>query len=214
MIVRGCRLELEGHTFIIDLIPFGHGSFDIPLSNRENLEVHRERLEGNLKQLKNKKLNKSKLKDTHVLHDFPRMFLEDLSGLPPSREVEFHIDLIPGAMPVAKSSYRLAHTEMQELSNQLKELQDKGFIRHSSSPWGAPVLFVKKKDGSFRYHQLRVREEDIPKTAFRMRYEHFEFTVMPFGLTNAPASKEEHEVHLKLMLELLEKEKLFGKFSK
>nr|GEW31663.1 retrotransposable element Tf2 [Tanacetum cinerariifolium] len=83
-----------------------------------------------------------------------------------------------------KSSYCLAPTEMQELSNQLKELQDKGFIRPSSSPWGAPVLFVKKKDG---YHQLRVREEDIPKTAFRMRYGHFEFTVMPFGLTNAPA---------------------------
>ncbi|GJT85540.1 putative reverse transcriptase domain-containing protein [Tanacetum coccineum] len=118
--------------------------------------------------------------------------------------------LIPGATPVAKSPYRLAPTEMQVLSNQLKELQDKGLIRPSSSPWGAHVLFVKKKDGLFHlqsgYHQLRVRE-DIPKTAFRMRYGHIEFTVMPFGLTNAPASKEEHEVHLKLILELLEKEK-------
>ncbi|GKA03435.1 putative nucleotidyltransferase, ribonuclease H [Tanacetum coccineum] len=213
--------------------------------------------------------------------------LEDLSSLPPSREVEFRIDLVPEAMPIAKLPYRLAPTEMQELSNQLKELQDKGFIRPSSSPWGAPMLFVKKKDGSFHmcmdyrelnkltikncyplpriddlfdqlqgsryfskidlrsgYHQLRVHEEDIPKTTFRMRYEHFEFTVMPFGLTNAPAvfmdlmnrvckpyldkfvivfsddiliyskSKEEHEVHLKLILELLEKEKLFRKFSK
>ncbi|GJQ96835.1 putative reverse transcriptase domain-containing protein [Tanacetum coccineum] len=179
---------------------------------------------------------------------------EDLSGLPASREVEFYIDLIPGAMLVAKSPYRLAPTEMQELSNQLKELQEKGFIRPSSSPWGAPVLFVKKKDGSFRmcidyqelnkltiknryplpwindlfdqlqgswyfskidlrsgYHQLRVREEDIPKTAVKTRYRHFEFTAMPFGLTNAFA---EHEVHLQLILELLEKEKLFGKFSK
>ncbi|GJZ47161.1 putative reverse transcriptase domain-containing protein [Tanacetum coccineum] len=99
-------------------------------------------------------------------------------------------ELIPGATPVAKSPYRLAPSELEELSGQLKELKDKGFIQSSSSPWGAPVLFVKKKDGSFRmsgYHQLRVHEDDIPKTAFRTRYGHFEFTVMPFGLTNAPA---------------------------
>ncbi|GJS26644.1 putative nucleotidyltransferase, ribonuclease H [Tanacetum coccineum] len=233
------------------------------------------------------KVNESKLEDIPVVREFLGVFQEELSGLPPSREVEFRIDLIPGVVPVAKSPYRLAPTKMQELSNQLKELQEKGFIRPRSSPWGAPVLFVKKKDGSFRmcidyrelnkltiknryhlpriddlfdqlqgaryfskidlrsgYHQLRVREEDIPKTAFRTRYEHFEFTVMPFGLTNAPAifvdlmnrvckpyldkfvivfiddiliysrSKEEHEVHLKLILELLEKDKLFGKFSK
>ncbi|GKB89963.1 putative reverse transcriptase domain-containing protein [Tanacetum coccineum] len=233
-IVQGCRLELEGHTFIIDLIPFGHGSFDVivgmdwfsklkaktvcfekivrfSLSNKENLEVHGERLEGNLKQLKTMKLNKPKLEDIPIVSDFHGVFSKDLSGLPLSREVEFRIDLIPRAMPVAKSPYRLTPTKMQELSNQLKELQDTGFIRPSSSPWGAPMLFVKKKDGSFRmcidyrelnkltiknryplpriddlfdqlqgsryfsnidllsgYHQLRVREEDIPKTAFRM----------------------------------------------
>ncbi|GJU83755.1 putative reverse transcriptase domain-containing protein [Tanacetum coccineum] len=123
---------------------------------------------------------------------------------------------------------------MKELSEQLQELSDKGFIRPSSSPWGAPVLFVKKKDGSFRmcidyrelnkltvknhlrsgYHQLRVREQDIPKTAFRTRYGHYEFQVMPFGLTNAPADKKEHEEHLKAILELLKKEKLYAKFSK
>ncbi|GJX72891.1 putative reverse transcriptase domain-containing protein [Tanacetum coccineum] len=143
---------------------------------------------------------------------------------------DFQIDLVPGAAPVARAHYRLAPSEMKELSEQLKELSDKGFIRPSSSPWGAPILFVKKKDGSFRmcidyrelnkltvknhyplpriddlfdqlqgssvyskidlrsgYHQLRVREEDIPKTAFRTRYGHYEFQVMPFGLTNAPA---------------------------
>ncbi|GKF59290.1 hypothetical protein Tco_0176076, partial [Tanacetum coccineum] len=155
------------------------------------------------------KVNEPKLEDILIVREFSGVFLEELSGLPPSREVEFLIDLILGVVPVAKSPYRLAPTEMQELSNQLKELQEKGFIRPSSSPWGALVLFVKKKDGSFHiYHQLRVREEDIPKTAFRTRYRHYEFTVMPFGLTNAPASKEEHEVHLKLILELLEKEKL------
>ncbi|GJV53939.1 putative reverse transcriptase domain-containing protein [Tanacetum coccineum] len=104
---------------------------------------------------------------------------------------------------------------MKELSEQLKELSDKGFIRPNSSPWGAPVLFVKKKDGSFEcYHQLRVREEDIPKTAFQTRYGHYEFQVMPFGLTNAPANKKEHEEHLKAVLELLKKEDLYAKFSK
>ncbi|GKF56807.1 putative reverse transcriptase domain-containing protein [Tanacetum coccineum] len=176
---------------------------------------------------------------------------------------------------------------MKELAEQLQELSDKGFIRPSSSPWGAPVLFVKKKDGSFRmcidyrelnkltvknryplpriddlfdqlqgssvylkidlrsgYHQLRVREEDIPKTMFRTCYGHYEFQVMPFGLTNAPAvfmdlmnrvckpyldkfvivfiddiliyskNKEEHEEHLKLILELLRNEELYAKFSK
>ncbi|GJV04528.1 putative nucleotidyltransferase, ribonuclease H [Tanacetum coccineum] len=222
-----------------------------------------------------------------VVRDFPEVFPDDLSGLPPIREIEFRIELTPGATPVAKSPYRLAPSELEELSGQLKELQDKGFIRPSSSPWGAPVLFVKKKDGSFRmcidyrelnkltvknryplpriddlfdqlqgsqffskidlrsgYHQLRVHEDDIPKTSFRTRYGHFEFTVMPFGLTNAPAifmdlmnrvcrpyldkfvivfiddiliyskTQEEHVEHLRLVLELLKKEKLYAKFSK
>ncbi|GKF91764.1 hypothetical protein Tco_0275465 [Tanacetum coccineum] len=88
------------------------------------------------------KVNEPKLKDIPAVREFPGVFLEDFSGLPPSHEVEFCIDLIPGAVPVAKSPYRLAPMEMQELSNQLKELQEKGFIRPSSSPWGAPVLFV------------------------------------------------------------------------
>ncbi|GKD20951.1 putative reverse transcriptase domain-containing protein, partial [Tanacetum coccineum] len=86
------------------------------------------------------------LKDVPIVRDFPEVFLEDLPGLPPSRLVEFQIDLIPGAAPVARALYRLAPSEMKELLEQLQELSDKGFIRHSSSPWGAPVLFVKKKD--------------------------------------------------------------------
>ncbi|GJR24957.1 putative reverse transcriptase domain-containing protein [Tanacetum coccineum] len=115
---------------------------------------------------------------------------------------------------------------MQELSNQLKELQDKGFIQPSSSPWGALVLFVNKKEGSFHlhsgYHQLRVHEADIPKIMFRTRYRHFEFEsyldkfviVVHEEILIYSMSKEEHEVHLKLILELVEKEKLYGKFSK
>ncbi|GJW67345.1 putative reverse transcriptase domain-containing protein [Tanacetum coccineum] len=176
------------------------------------------------------KSKEKRLEDVPTVRDFPEVFPEDLPGLPPTRQVEFQIDLVPGAAPVARAPYRLAPSEMEELSTQLQELSDKGFIRPSSSPWGAPVLFVKKKDGSFRmcidyrelnkltvrnryplpriddlfdqlqgssvyskidlrygYHQLRVRDEDIPKTAFRTRYGHYEFQVMPFGLTNAPA---------------------------
>nr|GFC87908.1 DNA/RNA polymerases superfamily protein [Tanacetum cinerariifolium] len=164
---------------------------------------------------------------------------DELPGIPPFRKVEFNIKLIPGAEPISKAHYRMAPIELKELKDQLQELLERGFIRPSVSPWGAPVLFVKKKNGSmrlcidYRYHQLRVREQDISKTAFRIRYGHYEFLVMPFGLTNAPAvfmdlmnrifheflnkfvivfiddilvfskSKEEHEDHLRTVLQTL-----------
>nr|GEW55933.1 putative reverse transcriptase domain-containing protein [Tanacetum cinerariifolium] len=235
-----------------------------------------------MKEVKDKSEGKQ-LEDVPIIRDFPEAFPEDLPGIPPARQAEFQIDLAPGAAPVARAPYRLSPSEMKELAEQLQELSDKGFIRPSSSPWGAPVLFVKKKDGSFRmcidyrelnkltvknryplpriddlfdqlqgssvyskinlrssYHQLRVHEEDIPKTTFRTCYGHYEFQVMPFGLTNAlvvfmdlmnrvckpyldkfvnvfiddiliySKNKEEHEEHLKQILELLKKEEFKG----
>nr|GEY80702.1 putative reverse transcriptase domain-containing protein [Tanacetum cinerariifolium] len=129
-------------------------------------------------QVTEKEPAKKQLQDVPVICNFPEVFLDDLSGLPPPRQVEFKIKLILGAALVAHAPYLLAPSKLKELFDQLKELSKKGFIRLSSSPWGAPVLFVKKKDGSFRigyskidlqpgYHQLRIREEDIPITAFR-----------------------------------------------
>ncbi|GJV50582.1 putative reverse transcriptase domain-containing protein [Tanacetum coccineum] len=244
-IFRGCRLELGDSIFPIDLIPLGKGSFDVIvgmdwLLNQKAVIVCHEKIvrihveEGKVlcvqgernvrktKTLMSTKENEPTLSD---IRDFEDVFPDDLSGLSPQQQVEFRIDLIPGATPVAKSPYRLAPSEMQELSEQLQELQDKGFIWPSHSPWGVPFLFVKKKDGSTRYG-------------------HFEFTVMPFGLTNAPAvfmdlmnrvcklyldkfvivfiddiliyskTKEDHENHLRLMLDLLRKEKLYAMFSK
>ncbi|GKE89138.1 putative reverse transcriptase domain-containing protein, partial [Tanacetum coccineum] len=270
-VLRGCTLALFNHLFKIDLLPTRLGSFDV-IVGMDWLSYHRAVI------VCYEKIVRVPLSNGEIV---------EIQGLPPVREIEFRIDLIPGVQPVVRLLYRLAPSEMLELSNQLKELQEKGFIRPSHSPWGAPVLFVKKKDGALRmcidyrelnkltiknryplpriddmfdqlqgacyfskidlrsgYHQLRVHEEDIPKTAFRTRYGHFEFTVMPFGLTNAPAifmdlmnrvckpyldkfvivftddiliyskSEEEHEVHLKKILELLKKEKLYDKFSK
>ncbi|GJW36717.1 putative reverse transcriptase domain-containing protein [Tanacetum coccineum] len=96
------------------------------------------------------KSEEKRLEDVPVVRDFPKVYPKDLSGFPPTRQVAFQIDLVPGDAPVPRVSYRLAPSEMKELSNQWQELSDKGFIRPSYSPWGAPVLFVKKKDGSFR----------------------------------------------------------------
>ncbi|KAL0551642.1 hypothetical protein IC582_010731 [Cucumis melo] len=222
-----------------------------------------------------------------VVRDYPDVFPEELPGLPPHREVEFAIELEPGTVLISRAPYRMAPAELKELKVQLQELLDKGFIRPSVSPWGAPVLFVKKKDGSMRlcidyrelnkvtvknryplpriddlfdqllgatvfskidlrsgYHQLRIKDEDVPKTAFRSRYGHYEFIVMSFGLTNAPAvfmdlmnrvfrefldtfvivfiddiliyskTEAEHEEHLRMVLQTLRDNKLYAKFSK
>nr|GEU36407.1 hypothetical protein [Tanacetum cinerariifolium] len=229
--LRGCTLGLLGHPFNIDLMPVELGSFDVIIGMDWLAKYHAvivcdEKVvripygdEVYLAQVtSNKAEDKSKVKrleDVSIVREFPEVFPEDLPG--PAPQIEFQIELVPSAAPVARSPYRLAPAEMQELSTQLQELSDKGFIRPSfirpsSSHWGAPVLFVKKKDGSFRmcidyrelnkltvknryplpriddlfdqlqgssiyskidlrsgYHQLRVREADIPKIAFRTR---------------------------------------------
>ncbi|XP_071680330.1 uncharacterized protein [Lolium perenne] len=227
------------------------------------------------------------LDQVHIVKEYPDVFPEELPGMPPDRDVEFLIELLPGTGPIAKRPYPMSTDELKELKKQLKEQLGKGFIRESSSPWGAPVLFVEKKDKSQRlvmdyrslnevtiknkyplprindlfdqlvgasvfskidlrsgYFQLKIREHDIPKTAFVTRYGSYEYTVMPFGLTNAPSyfmnmmnkvfmefldkfvivfiddiliyskSKEEHEKHLRLILEKLREHHLYAKFSK
>ncbi|GKB53623.1 putative reverse transcriptase domain-containing protein [Tanacetum coccineum] len=150
----------------------------IPMKNVSCIKVHKvnERRELFLAQVTEQEPKEKRLEDVPVIRDFPEVFPEDLPGLPPPRQVEFRIDLILGAAPVARAPYRLAPSEMKELSKQLQELLEKGFIRPSSSPWGAPVLFVKKKDGS----QLRIREEDLPITAFRTRMDIMSFKVNAF----------------------------------
>nr|CAE02835.3 OSJNBa0014F04.1 [Oryza sativa Japonica Group]CAE03534.1 OSJNBa0061C06.22 [Oryza sativa Japonica Group] len=232
-------------------------------------------------------LHQIELSEIPIVREFGDVFPEELPGMPPKREIEFRIDLAPGTTPLYKRPYRMAANELAEVKKQLEELKEKGYIRPSTSPWGAPVIFVEKKDKTKRmcvdyralnevtiknkyplpriddlfdqlkgatvfskidlrsgYHQLRIREEDIPKTAFTTRYGLYEFTVMSFGLTNAPAffmnlmnkvfmeyldkfvvvfindiliysqSEEDHQHHLRLVLGRLREHQLYAKLSK
>jgi hypothetical protein len=174
-------------------------------------------------------LDASQGSEVPMFNEFPDVFPEELPSMPPDRDIEFVIELKPGTSPIYKTPYRMATPELAELKEHIKELLEKGFIRASSSPWGAPVIFVLKKDGTQRlcvdyralnevtiknkyplpriddlfdelrgacafskidlqsgYHQLKIRECDIPKTAFILRYGLYEYTVVSFGLTNAP----------------------------
>ncbi|GJR14216.1 putative reverse transcriptase domain-containing protein [Tanacetum coccineum] len=256
-VIKGCKLEIEGHVFDIILIPFRSGSFDmiirmdwlsnhraeiichkkvvrIPLLGGKVLRVIGERPEEKARQLMSAKAKEKKQEEIIVVRVFPEVFLDDLSGFPPNREIEFRIELIPEAMPVAKSPYRLAPSELEELSGQLKELQDKGFIRPSSSPWGAPVLFVKKKVDPLG----RVFIIELNKLTIKNRYplyriddlfdqlqgsQHFSKIDLRSGYHQQGVheddipkdhTQEEPEEHLGLVLELLKKERLYAKFSK
>jgi hypothetical protein len=217
----------------------------------------------------------SKIGDHAVLIEFEDIF-QEVPRLPPKRDIDFSINLMPGASPVSKDPYRMSTPELKDLQLQLEEHLTKGYIFPSVSPWGAPVLFMKKKDGTLRlcidfkqlnkvtvknkyplsriddlfdqlkgakifskidlrsgYHQVRIKDEDINKTAFRTRYGYYEFTVVPFELSNAPVvfmclmngvfidyldkfvivflddilvyskSEEEHEQHLRMVLQVL-----------
>ncbi|GKB19594.1 putative reverse transcriptase domain-containing protein [Tanacetum coccineum] len=269
-VLRGCTLALFNHLFKIDLLPTRLGIFDvivemdwlsyhrgvivcyekivrIPLPNGEILEIQGERPEKDPKSLSCIKADEKNPGDIRIVRVFPEVFPDDLSGLPPVREVEFHIDLIPGVLPVGApvlfvkkkdGAMRMCidYRELNKLT--IKKRYPLPRIDDLFDQLQGACCF-SKIDLRLGYHQLRVREEDIPKTAFRTRYGHFEFTVMPFGLTNAPAifmdlinrvckpyldkfvivfiddiliyskSEEEHEVHLKMILEFLKKEKLF-----
>ncbi|GJZ14636.1 putative reverse transcriptase domain-containing protein [Tanacetum coccineum] len=227
---------------------------EIPIKEGGILRVHRERIWKAAKALMNAKVDEPRISDIPVVRGFTDVFLEDLSRLPPQRQVEIRIDLVLGATPIAKSPYLLFVKKKDgsfRICIDYRELNKITIKNHY------PLLriddlfdqlqgacYFSKIDLRSGYHQLRVHEDDIPKTAFRTRYGHFEFTVMPFGLTNAPAifmdlmnrvckpyldkfvivfiddiliyskMKEEHEVRLKLVLESLRKEKLYAKFSK
>jgi hypothetical protein len=232
-------------------------------------------------------LDASQESEVPVVNEFPDVFPEELPGMPSDRDIEFMIELKPNIAPIYKTPYRMATLELAELKEHVKELLEKEVIHPSSSPWGAPVIFVLKKDGTQRlcvnyhalnevtiknkyplpriddlfdqlhgvcvfskidlrsgYHQLKIRECDIPKTAFVSRYGLYEYTVMSFGLTNAPAyfmylmnkvfmeyldkfvmvfiddilvystSEEEHEEHLRLTLQKLRENRLYAKLSK
>jgi len=227
--------------------------------------------------------NQAVIDKLRVVCEFPEVFPD----VPLERGVEFSIDLVPGTKPVSMAPYRMSASELAELKKQLEDLFDKKFVRPSVSPWGAPVLLVKKKDGSIRlcidyrqlnkvtiknrypllriddlmdqlvgarvfskidlrsgYHQIKVKDEDMQKTAFRTRYRHYEYSVMPFGVTNAPGvfmeymnrifhayldrfvvvfiddiliyskSEEEHAEHLNIVLQVLKEKKLYAKLSK
>ncbi|GJR44709.1 putative reverse transcriptase domain-containing protein [Tanacetum coccineum] len=189
-VIRGCSLEIEGHVFDINLIPFGSESFDviigmdwlsdhkaeiichekivrIPLLDGKVLRVLGEKPNEKMRQLISAKAKEKEKEEIVVVRDFPEVFPDNLSGLSLVQEIEFRFELIPSATPVVKSPYCLTPSKLEELSRQLKELQDKGFIRPCSSPWGASVLFIKKKDGSFR---MCIDYRELNKLTINNRY--------------------------------------------
>nr|GEU89275.1 hypothetical protein [Tanacetum cinerariifolium] len=189
-LIRGCTLNFLNHPFNIDLMPKEMGSFDVIIGMDWLVKYHAvivcdKKLvrvpfgdeilifhgdgsnNGHKSRLNIISCTKTQRYLLKGIQDFPKVFPKDLPGNPPTRQVEFQIDLVPGVVPVARAPYRLAPSEMKELPDQLKELVDKGFIRPSSSPWGALVLFVKKKDGSFR---MCIDYWELNKLTIKNRY--------------------------------------------
>jgi hypothetical protein len=304
---RDLVLEIRKHKFLANLIVLDSQGLDvilgmdwmtafkgvidcanktITLTTPEKKRIHFK----STFELKGSKVNSLKgvsMDEVPVVKEYPDVFLEELPGMPPDRDVEFIIDLLPETGPIAKRTYKMDIEELKELKKQFKEQLDKGFIQQSSSSWGARILFVEKKYSSKRlvvdyhslnkviiknkyplpnindlfdqlkgakvfskidlqsgYFQLKIREQDIPKTVFTTRYGLYEYTIISFGLTNAPAyfmtmmnkvfmeyldkfvvvfiddiliySKDdkEHEKHLCLIMEKLREHKLYAKFSK
>ncbi|KAA3461634.1 DNA/RNA polymerases superfamily protein [Gossypium australe] len=296
---REVPLKVQGVVVLADLMELPFGEFDLILGMdwlvkyRVNLDCAAKRMlvrkdgEAFLAYVSTSDAKGLSVGDVRTVKEFLDVFSEELLGLPPNHEVEFGIELLLGTAPVSIAPYRMALNELVELKTRIQELLDRGFIRSSVSPWGAPVLFVKNKDGSMHmciysrqlnkltmknkyplprihdlfdqlrgasifskinlrsgYNQLRVKEADVFKTAFRTCYGHYEFLVMSFGLINAPATfmdlmnrvfqpyldrfvvvfiddilvysrtEEEHDSHLRVVLQLLREKQLYAKFSK
>ncbi|KAG8474747.1 hypothetical protein CXB51_031285 [Gossypium anomalum] len=213
------------------LLPFDE--FDVILgmdwlTTHDVIKCLRKGYEAYLAFVLNTKNPELKIESVPVVCEFPDVFPEELPGLPPVREVEFGIELIPGTTPISIAPYRMAPLELKELKAQLQELTDKGFVRPSSSPWGAPVLFVKKKrridagatvfskiDLRSGYYQLRVKESDVPKTAFRTRPYLDKFVVVFIDdILIYSHDETEHAEHLRTVLQILRDNQLYAKFSK
>ncbi|KAL4339521.1 hypothetical protein GQ457_08G036240 [Hibiscus cannabinus] len=313
LICKNCPLVIQGIPFLADLMVLPFHEFDLILGldwigqHQAWVDCFKKRLylrclgEESIVLMDSKSKRKEvsiyakegegkkdlRLEDIDTVKEFPEVFPNDLPGLPPNREMEFGIEVQPGVFPVSIAPYRMAPVELKELKTQLQELQDKRFIQPSSSPWGAPVLFVKKNDRSIclcvdyrqlnkvtiknkyplpriddlfdqlkdasvfskidlrpGYYQMKVKEVDVSKSAFRTRYGHYEFLVMSFGLTNAPAafmdlmnrvfrsyldkfvvvfiddilvyskSETEHRDHLRIVLQTLQDNQLYAKLNK
>src|SRR4051812_25502068 len=304
----GVPVEIQGVMFPAELIVLGTEGIEVilgmnwlsrylgridcaertvTLTSAEGRRIEYSDLTGKTRACCHQSVSVPSLEEVKVVCEFPDVFPEELPGMPPDRDIEFIIELVPGTSPIAQRPYRMNAEELVELKKQLNDMLQKGLIRPGASPWGSPVLFVDERDGTIRlcvyyrrlnevtiknkyplpkiedlfdqlngarvfskidlrtgYHQLKVRESDIPKTAFTTRYGLFEYTVMSFGLTNAPSyfmnlmnkiymkyldkfvvvfiddiliyskTEEEQFWHLRLVLETLREHQLYAKFIK